>query len=114
MSAHIDCPHPATKAARAACRRKNVKTAPVVADLPQGTDTAGIKTQTVTRTTWRAYRYIDVEIHVTIWGAQPDTSYIGRIVAWGEKRLSYVSSTGARNTIDADRVKSVNALMTNV
>ena len=151
MSAHKFCTHPATKSARAACRRdsKNFpgtklaapdagsyafqdemdaemrRTAVYVDDshtsrlereLAEYDENPGQmpKTHVVTRSTWKGYRNFNVVISVTVWGAQPDTEFHGKIVAWGEKRFSYVSSTGARNTIDADRVKSVSAILDRV
>jgi hypothetical protein len=127
MSAHTNCTHPATKSARATCRKLNAAQTPDAGSyafqdemekemartavyLPD----AEPKTHVVTRSTWKGYREITVEIDVTIWGAQPDSSVQGKIIAWGEKRLSYVSATGARNNLDVSRVKAVRALMTNV
>lgn len=152
MSVHANCTHPATKSARAACRRdsKNfpgmklatttdpgsyafqdeleremartaVYTGPAQVDNPEEYDRIAAlikgdetKTHVVTRSTWKGYREITVEIDVKIWGAQPDSTVTGKIVAWGEKRLTYVSATGARNNLDTERVKAVRALMTNV
>lgn len=150
MSAHAHCTHPATKAARARCRKdtKNfpgtklaapsagsydfqdkldaemrrtaVYTGPGKIDNPEEYERISTLIETaesapalghvVTRSTWKGYRNFRVSIAVTVWGAQPDTEFQGKIVAWGEKRLSYVSATGTRNTIDASRVKAVTAL----
>lgn len=135
MSAHAKCTHPATKSARAACRRdsKNFPGMKLATTTDPGsyafqdemdaemrrtavyeTEPIETKTHVVTRSTWKGYREITVEIDVKIWGAQPDSSVRGKIVAWGEKRLTYVSATGARNNLDTERVKAVRALMTNV
>lgn len=148
MSAHANCTHPATKSARAACRkaaaaavttdagsydfqdaleaemrRTAVYTGPAKVDNPEeyaristliADSESETKTHVVTRSTWKGYRNFDMVISVKIWGAQPDTEFHGKIVAWGEKRFSYVSPTGARHTIDADRVKSVSATLDRV
>jgi hypothetical protein len=135
MSAHANCTHPATKSARAACRRdtKNFPgtklAAPTVdhgsytfqdemdAEMrrtavyeTEPVESAPALNHVITRSTWKGYRNFTVAIAVTVWGAQPDTEFQGKIVAWGEKRLSYVSATGTRNTIDTSRVKGVRAL----
>jgi len=137
MSVHANCTHPATKSARAACRRdsKNFPGMKLATTTDPGSYAfqdemeremartavyetepveSKIKTHVVTRSTWKGYREITVEIDVKIWGAQPDSTVTGKIVAWGEKRLTYVSATGARNNLDTQRVKAVRALMTNV
>lgn len=130
MSAHKFCTHPATKSARAACRKaagSTLNTARLVRETGteddrflarlesesierEAAESAPALGHVVTRSTWKGYRNFRVAIHVTVWGAQPDTEFHGKIVAWGEKRLSYVSATGTRNTIDASRVKRVEAL----
>ena len=128
MSAHQHCTHPATKSARAACRKAaaaTVKTdsgsyafqdemeremARTAVYETEPVESAPALGHVVTRSTWRGYRNFRVAIAVTVWGAQPDTEFHGKIVAWGEKRLSYVSAMGTRNTLDVSRVKSVTAL----
>lgn len=124
MSAHKFCTHPATKAERAKCRRQTEKglSGVRVETVPAENEYARMcreieearnakKGQTVTRETWREFRDLDVEIEYEVWGSQPNHQLVGRLVAWGASRLSYVSKAGKRNTIDVTRVLSVRAVL---
>lgn len=161
MSAHQFCTHPATKAARAKCRRESEKglsgvrkpattfedrlarelaeydenpgqmpTAAQIMPAEEPVEAIEVdnkeeyrrlcaliednrnakKGKAVTRETWREFRDLDVEIEYEVWGSQPNHQLVGRLVTWGEKKLSYVSKVGKRNTIDVTRVLSVKAV----
>lgn len=129
MSAHANCTHPATKSARAACRRSarnfpGVTVKDVKVETPEPTSLAfkwepgtsqgvfgegdewtNLGGQPVTRENWKTYRDLVVEITITTHGVHGDHFIIGKVVAWGEKNFRYVSQTGTSNTVAAERVR---------
>jgi hypothetical protein len=115
MPAHQNCTHPATKAARAKCRRENkpattpriVTDADEVKSLQDEVEAAkaDLIGKRVTPQNWRDFRGMKVEIELGVWGSQPNHRVIGEIKAWGTQYMSYlVPFYGKVNRVRTDRV----------
>jgi hypothetical protein len=88
LTVHADCDHPATKAARAACRRARTAPAPVWVDATRESVAKG-----------------DL-VRVSL---ADDVVLEGTLSAWGPKRLVLVVTDGQRHQLAADDVISVQA-----
>lgn len=140
MSAHLNCTHPATKSARALCRKmarnfpgieSKALTAAQVMPAEEPIEAVEVdnkeeyrrlcalieenrnakKGQVVTRENWREFRDLDVEIIILNNSPEGQAEYVGRITAWGEKRFSYRSVfTRTLNHASAPLVVSVVAV----
>lgn len=92
LTAHADCDHPATKTARAACRRARAAGGPVWADVTQAEATR-LKGETV---------------RVTMQSDDAERVFEGTLVGWGAKRI-IVSVDGVRHQFSTDALISVQA-----
>jgi endonuclease YncB( thermonuclease family) len=88
LTVHADCDHPATKAARAACRRAKAAPAPVWVDATRESVAKG-DTLRVTLT--------------------DGGSLEGELVAWGPKRLVMIHEGGLRHQLATDTIDTAQA-----
>lgn len=117
MSAHTNCTHPATKSARAACRKLTASTITVpanidnpaeyrrIATLIQADDmkvTPGLK---IDRSCWKGYRHAVIRFTIETLGVQGDDTREGKIVYWGEKFMAYQSATGHNTRVPVERIR---------
>ena len=117
MSAHAKCTHPATKSARAACRRQSGAIAVpahidnpdeyrrIAALLPTPDDMkcrSGLK---IDRSCWKGYRHAVIVFTIETLGVQGDDTREGKIIAWGEKFMSYRSATGHTTRVPVERIR---------
>lgn len=88
LTVHANCDHPATKAARAACRRARTAPAPVWVDATRESVAKG-DTVRVTLT--------------------DEAVLEGELIGWGAKRMIVAVTGGQRHQLAADTIAAVQA-----